>query len=77
MAKRRNPVVRHATILRKGGVHMPSSTGKRRRHKQELNDEVEQYLKQKTTSEKGAESDCPDQPSNLRQAQKLQYLMAA
>lgn len=73
MAKRRNPVVRHATIMRKGGVHLPSNTGKRRRHKQVINEEVEQYFDHKTADKKGAESDCPDQHS----AQKLPNLMAA
>lgn len=62
MAKRRNPVVRHATILRKGGVHTTSGTGNRRRHKQELNDEVDQYFKQQKANVNGAASDGPDKP---------------
>lgn len=61
MVKRRNPVVRHATILRKGGAHSTSQTSRRTRHKQELNDEVDAYFEHKTSTHgKGAASDRPD-----------------
>lgn len=60
MVKRRNPVVRHATILRKGGVHVSSGTRKRRRLKQEMSEDIEQYFEQRKPRKNGAESDCPD-----------------
>ncbi|MEM7258452.1 MAG: hypothetical protein AAF404_13825, partial [Pseudomonadota bacterium] len=60
MAKRRNPVVRHATILRKGGVHGTPKSSRKRQHLQALNDQLDDYFEQKKRNEEGAESDCPD-----------------
>jgi hypothetical protein len=62
MAKRRNPVVRQATILRKGGPHATSVAGKRRRQKQAIIDEVELYFDENQQKHNGAASDCPDDP---------------
>ena len=60
MAKRRNPVVRHATILRKGGAHTTSKSSHRRQQKQALNDELDFYFEQNKSNRPGADSDCPD-----------------
>jgi len=44
MPVRRNPVVRAGALLRKGGVHTTSATGKRQRSKLDLNNEIEEWL---------------------------------
>ena len=64
MAKQRNPVARHAGILRKGGVHQTSKTGQRYHHKQETGDEAEAYFQQRqalrNNGKEGADGNCPD-----------------
>jgi hypothetical protein len=39
----RNPYANHP-LLRKGGVHVPSKTGQRVRHRESLLDEVAEYM---------------------------------
>jgi hypothetical protein len=64
MSKQRNPVARHASILRKGGVHQKSKTGQRHHHRQETGDEAEAYFQQRQASrnkvKEGADGNCPD-----------------
>ncbi len=43
MSKRRNPVVRFGALLRKGGAHTESVSGKRHRSKRQLDDEIDDY----------------------------------
>ena len=59
MSKRRNPVVRHANILRKGGAHQTSRTGQRHSHKQATYDEADAYIQQRQSTRTGADDDCP------------------
>ncbi len=44
MAKRRNPVIRTATILRKGGVHQKTTSANRQQTRQQLDDDILDYL---------------------------------
>lgn len=54
--KQRNPVVRHAAILRKGGVHTQSVSSTRHQSKRELDDEIDEYFNEvKTKSRKGTD----------------------
>ena len=46
MVTRRNPVVRHSTLLRKGGAHTESVSGKRHQSKRQLDDEIDEYYDQ-------------------------------
>ncbi len=63
MSKQRNPVIRHANILRKGGAHQKSKTGQRHHHKQAIGDEAEAFFQhrqlQRNGQRNGAEDDCP------------------
>lgn len=59
MSTRRNPVVRYGALLRKGGVHTQSVSGKRHQSKRQLDDEIDEYfnqrekLQRKTKKERG------------------------
>lgn len=44
LVPRRNPVVRNATILRKGGVHRSSVSATRGRVRQQINDEITEAM---------------------------------
>lgn len=47
MSIRRNQVVRHAAILRKGGAHTNSVSGQRHQSKRQLDDEIDDYFNQR------------------------------
>jgi len=43
MPKRRNPVVRDGSLLRKGGVHTKSQSGNRQRLKRQISSEIDEW----------------------------------
>jgi len=44
MPTRRNPVVRHGALLRKGGAHTKTVSGQRHQSRLQLEDEIEEYF---------------------------------
>jgi len=52
MPSRRNPVVRHGALLRKGGAHTESVSGKRHQSKRQLDDEIDEYYDQQALSQR-------------------------
>jgi len=44
MPTRRNPVVRHGALLRKGGAHTKTVSGQRHQSRLELEDEIDEYF---------------------------------
>lgn len=68
MPARRNPVVRYGALLRKGGVHTESVSGKRHQSRRQLNDEVDEYLEQrdniKRKNKKERNDSAPSSTSN-------------
>ena len=56
MPTRRNPVVRHGALLRKGGAHTESVSGKRHQSKRQLDDEIDDYYDQQALSERKSEN---------------------
>jgi len=67
MPTRRNPVVRHGALLRKGGAHTKTVSGQRHRSKRQLDDEIDDYLQHReksqntpeTGTEKGQKNSAP------------------
>ena len=50
MPNRRNPVIRAATILRKGGPHVKNTSAKRQQIRQQLDDEIFECLEERRTT---------------------------
>lgn len=59
MPIRRNPVVRAGAILRKGGVHLTSKSGRRQRCKRALCNELSDWYIERGDSEQQADSGGP------------------
>ena len=61
MPERRNPVVRSAAILRKGGAHTKSVSGQRQRQRLRLDDAIDEWYEDTDYSLK---DDSPQELSN-------------
>ena len=59
MPTRRNPVVRHGALLRKGGAHTKTVSGQRHQSRLQLEDEIDDYFlhQEKSTSKPDSGSD--------------------
>ena len=66
MPTRRNPVVRYGALLRKGGAHTKSVSGKRHQSRRQLDDEIYDYYQQRLRSQRKTQKEQDDSaPSSV------------
>lgn len=77
MPTRRNPVARYGALLRKGGVHTESVSGKRHQSKRQLDDEIDEYLNQREKAKrktgKGRNDSAPSSKFHFRFPVQMPY----
>jgi len=66
----RNLVVRHGAILRKGGVHTESVSGKRHQSKRALDDEIDDYFEMRNESNSDTQKESKPEVSKEQEAGK-------